>query len=157
MSKSHHRCQVSLRGKRGGLRRLNHKGLCNESCATVWLLIIVNTQRHIHYRVKPMEQKLLLNHSKLEVYVLTLEKSNWLDRLGFSRVPSTVFLSSSFMVLNKSYQKKALPLRKLNNQPRFRITYVLCKDERILPQRVEITIGQIAPTACSPHNPVNSI
>lgn len=34
---------------------------------------------------------------------------------------------------------------------------MLCKDERILPQRVEITIGQIAPTACSPHNPVNSI
>lgn len=102
-----------------------------------------------------MERKLLLNHSKLEVYVRTLEKSNWLDRLGFSRVPSTVFLSSSFMVLNKSYKKKALPLRKLTtNQD---LEYVLCKDERILPQRVEITIGQIAPTACSPHNPVNSI
>lgn len=78
----------------------------------------------------------------------TCDISNRLDRLGLSRIASIVFLTSSFIVLNKSYNKCLIRFYQWNMEHG-----ILGYEQKKLPQTKGTTFGQKALIACSQRNP----
>jgi len=90
-------------------------------------------------------------NSVMTIDMLTWEKSNLLDLLGFDKRLSTDLLAFEIMVLNKSCNEHFIPMLKNRNvlQPCSKDM----KDLAVLPQKAERVADQTAQTVCSQHSP----